>query len=69
MRRGGVGVLRDDVRALTDHDLGRVSFSLPGSNQEFTHTTLTLKSGLTDWAPSMKALMPRTTSGMGKEAT
>ena len=44
------------------------SASLPGSNQELTHTVLTLKLGLTDWAPSMKALMPRTTSGMGKDA-
>ena len=43
------------------------SASLPGSNQEFTHTTLTVMSGLIDWAPSMKALMPDTTSGTGKE--
>ena len=28
---------------------------------------LTLKSGFTDWAPSMKALMPMTTSGIGKD--
>ena len=34
------------------------SASLPGSNQEFTQTILTLMSGLTDCAPSMKALMP-----------
>ena len=33
-----------------------------------THTTFTLKSGLMDCAPSMKELMPRTTSGIGNEA-
>ena len=43
------------------------SASLPGSNQEFTQTIFTLKSGLTDCAPSMKELMPMTTSGIGKE--
>ncbi|MNC97661.1 hypothetical protein D3C83_153860 [compost metagenome] len=41
--------------------------SLAGSNQVFTQTVLILKLGLTDCAPSMKALMPITTSGIGKE--
>jgi len=45
------------------------SASLPGSNQELTQTTFSLKSGSTDWAPSMKELMPRTTSGIGNDAT
>ena len=43
------------------------SASLPGSNQEFTQTILALKFGLIDCAPSMKELMPITTSGIGKE--
>ena len=43
------------------------SASLPGSNQLFTQTILTLKSGSIDCAPSMNALMPCTTSGIGKE--
>ena len=44
------------------------SASLPGSNQVFTQTILSLMFGFTDWAPSMKALMPLTTSGIGNEA-
>ena len=44
------------------------SASLPGSNQVLTHTTFSLKSGLTDCAPSTKELMPITTSGIGKDA-
>ena len=44
------------------------SASLPASNQVFTHTTFSLKSGLTLCAPSMKALMPCTTSGIGNDA-
>ena len=44
------------------------SASLPASNQVLTQTTLSLKSGLTDCAPSRKELMPCTTSGIGKEA-
>ena len=39
------------------------SASLPGSNQVFTQTILTLMFGLTDCAPSMMALMPEITSG------
>ena len=44
------------------------SASLPGSNQVFTQTILSLMFGFTDCAPSMKALMPLTTSGIGNEA-
>ncbi|MNT57544.1 hypothetical protein D3C72_1949170 [compost metagenome] len=44
------------------------SASLPGSNQVLAHTTLILKSGLIERAPMTKALMPITTSGIGKEA-
>ena len=43
--------------------------SLPGSYHELTHTTLTWAAGLTLRKPMVKALMPRTTSGMGKAAT
>ena len=45
------------------------SASLPGSNQEFTHTILTFKEGSIDCAPSIKASMPAITSGIGKGAT
>src|SRR5512137_865255 len=45
------------------------SVSLGGSNQLPTQTTLVLTLGLTDWAPRVKALMLRSTSGMGKEPT
>ena len=45
------------------------SVSLGGANHSPTHTTLVLTFGLTLCAPSMKALIPDTTSGMGKEAT
>ena len=43
------------------------SASLPGSNQVFTQMILTLMLGLTVWAPSMVALMPMMTSGIGNE--
>ncbi len=45
------------------------SRSLPGSNHELIQTTFTSMSGLTLRAASVVALMPRTTSGMGNEAT
>src|SRR5882724_8870941 len=45
------------------------SLSFGGSNQVLTHTTLVLTFGLTDCAPSVKALMLRTTSGIGNEPT
>ena len=45
------------------------SVSLGGLNHSLTHTTLVLTLGLTDCAPKVKALMLRTTSGIGMEAT
>src|SRR5574343_214498 len=45
------------------------SVSLGGLNHSFTHTTLVLTLGLTDWAPRGKELMLRITSGIGIEAT
>ena len=45
------------------------SVSLGGSYQVLTHTTRTLMPGLTLCAPSVKALMLRSTSGIGKEPT
>ena len=42
--------------------------SLPGSYQVLTHTTLTSAFGLTERSAKVNALMPRTTSGMGKLA-
>ena len=45
------------------------SASLAGSYQDETQTTLVLNAGLTRCAASVKALMPETTSGIGKEAT
>ena len=45
------------------------SASLPGSYQLLIQTILILASGRTDCMPSMKALMPLTTSGIGKDAT
>lgn len=50
------GVLRGDVGALADQHLGGVGLL---ARIAATHTILTLTFGLTDWAPSMKALMPR----------
>src|ERR1700680_744393 len=44
------------------------SASLPGSNQVFTQMILTLMLGLIDCAPSIVALMPMMTSGIGNEA-
>ena len=44
------------------------SLSLPGSYQVLTQTTLTSAFGLTSRSASVKALMPRTTSGIGNEA-
>ncbi|OQC05876.1 MAG: hypothetical protein BWX79_02199 [Alphaproteobacteria bacterium ADurb.Bin100] len=45
------------------------SVSLGGLNHSLTHTTLVLTLGLTDWAPSVKLLMLRMTSGIGIEPT
>src|SRR5512133_1632480 len=45
------------------------SRSLAGSNQDETQTARVVTAGLTDCAPSVKALMLRITSGIGKEAT
>ena len=45
------------------------SCSLAGSNQEFTQTTDTSISGLTAWAPSVKALIEVMSSGMAKAET
>ena len=45
------------------------SVSFGGSNQPLTQTTLVLTLGFTDWAPSVKLLMLRITSGIGIEAT
>src|SRR5574343_1475453 len=45
------------------------SVSFGGSNQPLTQTTLVLTLGFTDWAPSVKQLMLRITSGIGIEAT
>jgi hypothetical protein len=64
--RRGIGMLDDDIGALVDERLGGVAF-LAGSYQLFTHTTLTWASGLTLRMAMVKALMPRTTSGIGKE--
>ena len=38
-------------------------------DNHFTDTTLVLTLGLLDWAPSVKLLMLRSTSGIGTEAT
>src|SRR5574343_225346 len=45
------------------------SVSLGGSNQALTQTTLVLILGFTLWAPRVKELMLRITSGMGIEPT
>src|SRR5690606_26781814 len=45
------------------------SVSFGGSNQPLTQTTLVLILGFTDWAPMVKLLMLRITSGIGIEAT
>jgi hypothetical protein len=45
------------------------SRSRPGSNQAFTHTTLTSALGLTLRMPRVKALIPCSTSGIGKAPT
>jgi hypothetical protein len=45
------------------------SRSRGGSNQALSHTTLTSAFGLTERMPSVKALMPCSTSGIGKPAT
>ena len=45
------------------------SVSLGGSNQAPIQTTFTLIFGFTVWAPSVYALMFRSTSGIGNEAT
>ena len=45
------------------------SVSRTGSAQPFTQATFTRAVGLTDCAPSAKASMLRTTSGMGTGAT
>src|SRR5450830_400953 len=45
------------------------SVSFGGLNHSLTQTTLVLILGLTDWAPSVKLLMLRTTSGIGTEPT
>lgn len=45
------------------------SFSVAGLYQVLVHTTFTVTLGLTDCAPNVKALIPRTTSGIGKAAT
>jgi hypothetical protein len=45
------------------------SRSRGGSNQAFSHTTLTSAFGLAARMPRVKALMPCTTSGTGKPAT
>src|SRR5665811_2541236 len=45
------------------------SVSFGGSNQPFTQTTLVLIFGLLDWAPSVKLLILRMTSGIGTDAT
>ena len=49
----------------------RLRAGLVGSvlNQVDVHTTCTWASGLTSRTPSVKALMPRSTSGIGKAAT
>ena len=49
--------------------LWAASRSLAGSNQVLSQTTLTCAFGLAARMPSAKALMPCTTSGMGKPAT
>ena len=45
------------------------SDSLPGSNHELTHTTLTSAFGLTLRMPRANALIPITTAGIGNAAT
>src|SRR5262245_44274221 len=45
------------------------SLSFGGSNHVLTHTTLVLIFGFTDCAPSVNALMLRTTSGIGNDPT
>ena len=45
------------------------SVSFGGLNQPFTHTTLVLILGLTDWSPSVKELMLRITSLKRRAAT
>ncbi len=45
------------------------SLSFGGSNQVLTQTTLVLTLGLTLCAPSVNALMLRSTSGIGNEPT
>ena len=55
---------------LIAHDQQNVrTFQIGGSNQVLTQTTLVLILGLTDCAPRVKALMLRSTSGIGKEPT
>src|SRR6187402_994257 len=45
------------------------SVSLGGLNHSLTQTTLVFTFGLTDWAPMVKLLMLRITSGIGIEPT
>ncbi|CKR73740.1 Uncharacterised protein [Mycobacterium tuberculosis] len=45
------------------------SRSFGGSNHSLSHTTCTLAPGFTERMPSVKALMPCSTSGIGKPAT
>jgi len=59
-------VLHDDVGALIDERLGGVGL-LGGIEPGVDPDDLDLDVGLTDWAPSMVALMPMITSGIGND--
>jgi hypothetical protein len=61
-------VLGEHVGPAVERALGRLLLD-DGSNQVEVHTTFTVASGFTRWRPRVKALMPRSTSGMGKAAT
>jgi hypothetical protein len=61
-------VLSDDVGALIDQGLGGIGL-LAGIVPGVTQITLTSASGLTFLMASVKALIPRITSGIGKDAT
>ena len=68
-RRRAVGVLGDDVAALVDQRLGGVALLrriVPG---ELIRTNFIRAFGLIDCMPSIKALMPCTTSGTGTDPT
>ena len=61
-----VGVLHDHVGTLFKERVGRVGLFSPDRTRVFTQMILICMSGFTALAARYAALMPRTTSGIGK---